>query len=99
MILQGKIREALRFITNRFESSGLLQPDDDVDKGKTGKEVLDSRHLPQSEAIPETFITAHLPTLVNIDVTEGHILKSAQHSSGGAGISTFNVSKWQVLQQ
>ena len=69
MVLQGKIREALRFITNRSESGGLLQPDDDAGKGKTVQEVLESKHPPQSEAVPEPFIVADLPTLVDVNVT------------------------------
>ena len=97
MVLQGKIREALRFITNTSESGGLLQPDDDAGKGKTVQEVLESKHPPQSEAVPEAFIVADLPTLVDVDVTESHIVKAAKHLSGGAGISALDASQWQVL--
>ena len=93
MVLQGKIREALRFLTNRSESGGLLKPHD-AGKGKT---VLESKHPPQSEAVPEAFIVADLPTLVDVDVTESHIVKTAKHLSGGAGISALDASQWQVL--
>ena len=77
LILQGKfeklrgLSQALCFTTNTSESSGLLQLDDDAGKGKAAKEVLESN--------PEPFITADLSTLVNIDVTGSHILKSAKH--------------------
>ena len=77
--MQGKIREALRFLTNRSESGGLLQPDDDSGKGKTVQEVLESKHPPQSEAVPEAFIVADLLTLIDVDDTEFHIVKTAKH--------------------
>ena len=44
MIMQGKIRQALCFITDRSESGGILSLDDDAGKSKTVQQVLQSKH-------------------------------------------------------
>ena len=75
LILQGKLREATRFITQRGEKSCVLKPDDDDGKGNTVKSVLESKHPPQAESSPEAFIVCEqLPTLVDIDVSSSHVL-------------------------
>ena len=51
------------------------------------KEVLEAKYPPPLDTVSEAFITADLPTLVDLDITEAHILKSAKYLSGGAGIS------------
>jgi len=43
MIMQGKLRQALRFITDRSETGGILSPDDDSGIGKTVQQVLQSK--------------------------------------------------------
>jgi len=49
LILQGKLREATRFITQRGEKSCVLKPVDDDGKGNTVKSVLESKLTPQAE--------------------------------------------------
>ena len=87
LILQGKLREATRFITQRGEKPCVLKPDDDDGKGNTVKSVLESKHPPQAESSPEAFIVCEqLPTLVDIDVSSSHVYKVAKTRSGSAGI-------------
>jgi hypothetical protein len=98
LILQGKIREAVRFLTNRSESGGVLKPDDDAGKGKTVWEVLESKHPDQVDPDPEAFLECNdLPTLVEIDVTAEHIQKVAHSLSGSAGVSALDAAQWQDL--
>ena len=46
LILNGKIRQATRFITERMESGGVMMPNEDAIKpaGKTVLEVLKMKH-------------------------------------------------------
>jgi hypothetical protein len=98
MILRGKIREAVRFITDRSETGGILHPDDDAGKGKTVLEVLETKHPEQREPDNEAFIDCeNLPILIDIDVTAEHILKTAGSLSGGVGVSALDASQWQNL--
>ena len=77
LVLQGKIREAVRYITDRAENGGIFKPDDDAGKGKSVKEVLMEKHPDQSIPDPEAFISCdELPTLIDVDVSSDHIKKS-----------------------
>ena len=57
-MLEGKICEATRFLTEREESGGIMSPGDDAGKpkGKTVIEVLLSKHPEQANPDEEAFI-------------------------------------------
>ena len=100
LILQGKIREAVRFITDRAENGGVLKPDDDAGNGKSVKEILESKHPNQKNPDPEAFINSYcdvLPMLVDVDVTADHVSKVANFLSGSAGVSGLDAAQWQNL--
>ena len=98
MIMQGKIRQALRFITDRSETGGILSPDDDSGTGKTVQQVLQSKHPEQKTTNPDAFIVCEeLPVLIDVDVTSEHILKTASTLSGGAGVSGLDATQWHNL--
>eukprot|EP00957_Ditylum_brightwellii_P053678 4067191-Ditylum_brightwellii.AAC.1 len=70
-LVQGKLCQAVCWITGR-DKSGLLQPtDDDSKTGKPVSKVLLSKHPMQSQ-LPEAALEEYdtLPDLINIDVTE-----------------------------
>ena len=84
LILQGRLREAVRFNTER-QGGGVMQPDDDAGKpaGKTVFEVLFEKHPEQRIPDEEGFIPCEkLPRLIDIDVTCSHIEQAAKKPSG-----------------
>ena len=94
LILQGKIREAVRFITDRAESGGILLPDQDAGNGRTVMDILQSKHPDQSEPHPDAFVVCDaLPTLIEVDVTAEHVQKVAKNLSGGAGVSGLDAAQ------
>jgi hypothetical protein len=98
LILQGKIREATRFITQRGEKTAILKPDDDDGKGNKVIDVLKSKHPAQAEANPEAFLECDkLPSLLDVDITASHVEKIAKVLSGSAGISGLDSQQWHSM--
>jgi hypothetical protein len=98
LILQGKIREATRFITQRGEKTGILRPEDTDGKGNMVIDVLNLKHPAQAEPNPDAFQTVEeLPCFIDIDVTAGHVEKVAKKLSGAAGISGLDSMTWQAM--
>ena len=99
LLLNGKIREATRFITERQESGGVMLPHEDAIKpsGKTVLEVLKVKHPEQAESHPDAFVECEeLPVLIDVTVTETHVRKTAHKLSGSAGPSGADSNHWQA---
>jgi hypothetical protein len=99
LILQGRLREAVRFITDR-QGGGVMGPDDDAGKpaGKTVLEVLFSKHPEQRETSEEDFLECdELPALIDVDITSYHVMQAAKKLSGSSGISGFDSYQLQRL--
>ena len=99
LLLNGKIREATRFITERQESGGVMLPHEDAIKpsGKTVLEVLKMKHPEQAESHPDAFVECEeLPVLIDVTVTETHVRKTAHKLSGSAGPSGADSNHWQA---
>ena len=100
LLLNGKIREAVRFITERQESGGVMMPHEDALKpaGKTVLEVLELKHPDQTEPHADAFVECDaLPILLEVTVTEEHIRKTAHKLSGSAGPSGADSMLWQSI--
>ena len=99
LIMQGKLREAVRFITDR-QGGGVMSPEQDAGKpaGKSVFEVLLSKHPEQRIPEENDFLEcAELPPLINVDLTSAHVEQAARKLSGGAGISGFDSYQLQRI--
>ena len=98
--VEGKVREANRFLTQRVESGGVLDPNSLAeDKSgvmdKTVFKVFKDKH-PEPRTVDENaFIHCDdLPVLVDVDVTSGYIEKVARKIRGSAGPSGTDSDNW-----
>jgi hypothetical protein len=99
LMLQGRLREAVRFVTDR-QGGGVMSPDEDAVKpaGKNVLEVLESKHPQQRAPDNEDFISCEeLPPLIDIEVTNSHVEEAAKKLSGSAGISGFDSHQLQKI--
>jgi len=100
LMLENKIREATRFLTERQESGGIMSPDDDAGKpqGKTVMEVLLSKHPDQINPDEEAFVECEeLPIFLDVEITSSHVVRVAHRLSGGAGPSGLSSSSLQDM--
>jgi hypothetical protein len=86
LVLQGKLRTAVRWVTDR-EKGGVLFPDD-LDK-KTGDRVIDALKAKHPDArVPDASELEdyeEVPDLVDLDITAEVVEKVARRLSGSAG--------------
>ena len=89
LMLQGKIRAAIRWITERAGGS-LLSPSESV------ATVLQSKH-PDSLNFPETAIPSFddLPSLENSEITAANVQFIAYHIQGGADPGVCQSAHWR----
>ena len=98
LVLQGKLRQAVRFVTAR-DRGGILQGDDiDVKSGLPVKEVLASKHpdarTPDITALEEYDV---VPDLVPLDITGDTVLAIApklQGAAGPGGVDAIALQHW-----
>lgn len=97
LVLQGKLREATRWITDR-SGDGVLLPEDKLPNGQIVFEVLKSKHPGQMTPNDNTFLTCEqLPIMVDVDISSDHIEKMARSLHGSAGPSGTNSDQWKSM--
>jgi len=100
LMLQGKVRAAVRLITERG-SGGVLDPQAPAHGkggplGKTVFEVLQEKHPEQQPADPSAFLECdNLPVLEEVDITAAHIETVARRLRGSAGPSGTDSDQWR----
>jgi hypothetical protein len=96
LVLQGKLRSAVRYLTER-EKGGIMLPDEiDEKTGDTVLEVLQSKH-PESR-VPDISLMEEydsLPDFVELDITADTVEKVARRLSGSAGPGGTDASDLQ----
>uniref|UniRef100_A0A8D8RP38 Reverse transcriptase domain-containing protein n=1 Tax=Cacopsylla melanoneura TaxID=428564 RepID=A0A8D8RP38_9HEMI len=97
MVLQGKLRDATRWLTDR-SSGGVHKLNDVLPDGRTVFEVLQEKHPEQLNPDPNLFLSDDpLPALIDVDVSSNHIEKVARTLRGGAGPSGTDADQWKSM--
>ncbi|CAA9996000.1 unnamed protein product [Nesidiocoris tenuis] len=95
--MQGKLKDALRWITKR-SNGGALTPETILDNGMTVFETLKMKHPPQSSPEPDIFSDNEpLPHMPNVDITSNHIESVARRIRGSAGPSGTDAEQWRNM--
>eukprot|EP00957_Ditylum_brightwellii_P045360 3438318-Ditylum_brightwellii.AAC.1 len=98
MLFQGKLRQAVRWLTGRGKG-GLLKPGNICSKtGLPVDEVLTSKH-PEPIVPPESALTNYAKTPVFIDVNiTGEVVEKVAHRLSGAagpgGVDSVSLQDW-----
>ena len=86
LVMQGKLRSAVRFVTERDQGRILEGDDIDVKSGLPVREVLASKHPPAvSPPIEELEPYEVVPVMPSLDITVDVVEKIAKKMSGAAG--------------
>ena len=103
LMLHGKVRAAMRWVTDQAKGC-VLQPTDVTEircedgsmKKVTVMEALHQKHPnPQNPFRSSLVKCAELPFLGNLDITSNHILHIAGRIQGSAGPGGLDASHWQ----
>lgn len=96
MMMSGKVRQAMRWLTKRT-AGGVLHPDDEV-QGKKVLEVLKSKHPSSKPHCEDAQIEAdYVPDFEDVFITADVIEKTARRIQGSAGPSGTDSDHWQAV--
>eukprot|EP00957_Ditylum_brightwellii_P043810 3322308-Ditylum_brightwellii.AAC.2 len=96
MLLQGKLRQAVRWVTGRDKGGLLLPSDTNLNTGLTVGEVLLSKHPDPTPPPKSAFKTYEdLPALINLAITAVTVMHIASRMQGSAGPGGVEAVSWQ----
>ncbi|CEM26622.1 unnamed protein product [Vitrella brassicaformis CCMP3155] len=100
LMLEGKVRAAVRFVNERG-GGGVLHPSAQAEKRPPGVTVLDvlrEKHPPQQQPHEEAFLPCdNLPPLIDVDITDSTVERAARSLSGSAGPTGGDANFWQTF--
>ncbi|CEM24780.1 unnamed protein product [Vitrella brassicaformis CCMP3155] len=100
LMLEGKVRAAVRFVTERG-GGGVLHPSAQAEERPPGVTVLDvlrEKHPPQQQPHEEAFLPCDdLPPLIDVDITDSTVERAARSLSGSAGPTGGDANFWQTF--
>ena len=93
---RGQIRSAVRWVTKRSSSGGVLDPTSMYDHERSVLDLMKEKHPFPNQINEDAFISCDsLPFLTEVDVTSAHIEKVARMISGGAGPGGSAAVQWR----
>eukprot|EP00117_Sycon_ciliatum_P019119 scpid50248/ scgid17443/ len=102
LMLEGRVRSAVRLVTDR-SSGGVLDPADEA-HGKTGPlgktvyDVLQEKHPAPRTPDPSAFLECNeLPPLEQVNTTSAHVEQVARRLFGSAGPSGTDSEQWRAF--
>ena len=95
LMLKGQLRSAVRWVTERMHTGGVLHPSDVVENGsKSVLEVLENKHPEPSGTGADAFMPCDtLPPLIEVDITGSHVERVARGIQGSAGPGGTNAAQ------
>ena len=103
LMMEGKVRAALRLLTKQMESGPLCLDEVTEDgSGKTVRETLEEKHPEANPVQPEAILNENLTSedfhpIIFDSITAEVIRNSALHTEGAAGPSGLDAMSWRRL--
>lgn len=97
LVLNGKLRDATRWLTDR-SGGGVLLPNTILADGRTVFQTLQNKYPPQKSPDEQNFLPCeNLPIMIDIDVSAQHVEKIARYLHGSAGPSGTDADQWKSM--
>lgn len=97
LVMQGKLRDATRWITDRA-GGGVLDLNEICSDGKSVLQCLQSKHPNQMIPDSNLFLSPErLPMMTDVDISANHIERVARSLKGGAGPSGTDSEQWKSM--
>ena len=98
LMLRGRVREAVRFVTDQARGGVLKPSGTDAKSGKCVLDVLREKHPPPGVTSQDAFVSCtDLPLLIDVDVTSSYVEQVACCLRGSGGPGGADSYHWQCF--